>query len=71
MPTPKPKNRAVLKPVSPVETKGAGDPTDLANVTVRVIRQPINEGGVHYSAGETFETSPERAAALAGLVEIV
>ena len=39
--------------------------------TVRVTGQPVCEDGVHYLKGETFETTPERAEALAGLTEIV
>jgi hypothetical protein len=82
MSTPKPKNRAILN-ATQVETKGAetlnaerSTPNAQvqqppAVVTVRVKRQPINEGGVHYSAGDTFETTPTRAAALAALCDIV
>jgi hypothetical protein len=51
-------------------TDGAGEaPAEL--VTVRVIGQRIAEDGVGYAKGETFETTAERADALAGLVEIV
>jgi hypothetical protein len=39
-------------------------------VTVKVTGQPVCEDGKHYAKGETFQTTPERAAALAGLVEI-
>ena len=39
-------------------------------VTVRVLGQRINEDSVGYEKGETFQTTAERAAALAGLVEI-
>jgi len=38
-------------------------------VKVRVVKQPIGEDGKHYAKGETFETTPERAAALGPLVE--
>jgi hypothetical protein len=40
-------------------------------VTVRVIGQRVSEDGEGYAKGETFETTADRAAALAGLVEIV
>ena len=40
-------------------------------VTVKVIANALGEGGVTYFHGATFETSAARAAALAGLVEIV
>jgi hypothetical protein len=39
-------------------------------VTVKVTGQPVCEDGKHYAKGETFQTTPERSAALAGLVEI-
>ena len=45
--------------------------TDTGLITVRVTGQPICEDGEHYLKGATFETTPERAAALASLVSIV
>lgn len=42
-----------------------------ALVTVKVTGQPVCEDGIHYAKGETFETTPERAAALGELVSIV
>jgi hypothetical protein len=42
-----------------------------ALVTVRVTGQPVGEDGLHYTQGTTFETTPERAAALGELVEIL
>lgn len=39
-----------------------------ALVTVTVTGQPVCEDGNHYAKGETFETTPERAAALGDLV---
>jgi hypothetical protein len=41
-----------------------------ALVTVRVTGQPVFEGE-HHAKGSTFETTPERAAALGDMVEIV
>ena len=41
-----------------------------ALVTVRVTGQPVFEGE-HHAKGSTFETTPERAAALGDLIEIV
>lgn len=38
-------------------------------VTVKVIGQPVHEDGESYPKGATFETTSERAEALAGLVE--
>ena len=46
-------------------------PTLLELVTVRVIGQRVSEDGNGYAKGETFQTTAERADALAGLVEIV
>ena len=40
-------------------------------VTVRVTGQAVGENDAHFTKGETFETTPERAAALGTLVEIV
>lgn len=39
-----------------------------ATVTVRVLCAAILEAGKHYSRGETFETTPERANGLGTLV---
>lgn len=53
---------------------GAGEAPDETTpelVTVRVIGQRICEDGIGYSKDETFQTTPERAAALTGLVEVV
>lgn len=74
MPTPKPKNRAVLNKESletKVQSREPESPRPSSLVTVRVKRQPVNEGGVHYSAGDAFDTTPARAAALADLCDIV
>lgn len=38
-------------------------------VTVRVTGQAIAENDAHFTKGATFETTPERAAALGSLVE--
>ena len=46
-------------------------PALLETVTVRVTGERICENGVGYVKGETFETTADRAAALAGLVELV
>jgi transposase len=46
-------------------------PVNEPAVTVKVIANALGEGGVTYLRGATFETTAERAAALAGLVEIV
>lgn len=47
------------------------DEAAKAKVTVKVTGQGISEAGVGYSKGDTFQTSPERAAALGEFVEIV
>ena len=44
---------------------------EAAMATVRVTGQPVCEDGVHYAKGDTFQTTQERAEALAGLTEIV
>jgi len=63
-----PKNRMISKTAE----SGAGVPPaiqDPATVTVRVVRQAVGENNRSYAAGETFETTPSRRAALGGLVE--
>lgn len=42
--------------------------TETEIVSVTVGPQAICEDGVHYAPGATFETTPERAEALAGLL---
>lgn len=46
-------------------------PEQPALVTVRVLKQPLYEADGHHAAGETFQTTAARAAALAALVEVV
>lgn len=48
-----------------------GEETPAGIVTVKVTGQPVCEDGVHHAKDQTFETTLERAAALASLVEIV
>lgn len=71
MTAPKPRNR-IVKETAPEPTDQT-DQTDLQSsgtVTVRVVGQAVGEGKV-YHKGETFETTPDRAAALGSLVEVV
>ena len=42
----------------------------VATVTVKALGW-VGEDGITYKPGDTFQTSPERAAALAGNVEIL
>jgi len=42
-----------------------------ALITVRVVSETLFENGERLAKGDTFETTPERAAALGDLVEIV
>ena len=42
-----------------------------ALITVRVVSDTLFENGERLAKGDTFETTPERAAALGDLVEIV
>lgn len=39
-----------------------------ATITV-IVTGPLAEGGTHYNAGDTLETTPDRAAALGDLVK--
>ena len=56
---------------SPTTGAGAAPAETSSLVTVRVTGERICENSEGYSKGETFETTAVRAAALAGLVEIV
>lgn len=51
-----------------ITEEGASE--EITNIVV-VVTSPLAEGGNHYIAGETFETTPERAAALGDLVKPV
>lgn len=52
-------------------TKKEEGGAEAATVTVKVTGQALCEAGVSYKAGDTFETTPERASALGGFVEKV
>jgi hypothetical protein len=56
------------RPTTPATPK---EPALIITVIVRVTGERICENGIGYAKGETFETTADRAAALAGLVEIV
>jgi hypothetical protein len=69
LPQPPPDGSEALPPVASAPPEDEQPPSD--KITVKVVRQPINEGGVHYAKGDTLALDPARAAALGDLVEPV
>lgn len=58
--------KSTTAPKAPAPAPAAAD-----LVTVQVIKQPLYENNAHHFQGQTFQTTPERAAALASLVTII